>query len=362
MGGLVFGAQGVSPTLRGQPTNVYALQAGQTQLIPAGNWGARPGKYSVVQQYDPIAGFWRAIGGDYPGASHLKVESDGVNWRFVNQTGCMVGAIVTAAGSGFTSAPTVTPSGGNSVWQAIIGGVVSGAVTVTNGGTNYVYPPLVQFSAPGNPGVQATGYATLSGSTVLSITVVDSGAGYTSAPVITLTNDPRDTTGSGAAATCVLTGAGTLSAVICTDHGNPTTSLPTLAISGGGGTGAQAIAIGNYTLTAYTVSTAGSGYSGTVEISGLGGFTSSSPIYTNPTVQANLTRVRKASILGVLSSGALTATGQVVYDGGVGYPNTPTGIIYGGFGAVANSGAVFGAGAVSFTVGGATDVVELFPA
>lgn len=356
MGGLVFGAQGVSPTLRGQPTNVYELQAGQTMLIPPGNWGARPGRYSLVQQFDPISGTWRGVGGDYPAASHVKVESDGVNWRFANPTGCVVGGYVTNGGSGYTSAPTVTASAGSAVLTAIVGGAVGQTITVTNGGTNYTYPPLVQFAAPGNPGLQATGYATISGGAVTSITVVDQGAGYTSAPVITLVNDPRDTTGANAAATCVLTGSQTVTGVIVTDFGNPVTSLPTLSFSGGGGSGATAVAIACFTLTAYTVTTAGSGYSGAVEVSGLGGFSATAASYSNPTAQANLVRTRKASILAALTNGTITATGQTVYDGGI-YPGVPTGIVYG---AVAGTAAA--QGAVGFSVGGANDVVELFAA
>jgi len=357
MGGLVFGAQGVTPTLRGQPTNVYALPACSTMLIPPGNWGCRPGRYSNVEQYDPITTTWRACGGAYPDATHIKVESDGVNWRFANRTGGMVGALVFQGGSSYTSNPTCTASAGASVWQTIVGGAVGQTITVTNGGSNYVYAPQVQFSAPGSPGVQATGFATISNGAVSTITVVDQGAGYTSAPTITLVNDPRDTTGYGASATCVLTGSGTVTAVLCLDPGNATTSLPTLTISGGGGSGAVAVAIGLYTITAYTVSAAGSGYSGTIEISGLGGFTASAQTYSNPTIQANLVRTRKASILGALSGTTLTTVGQSVYDGGI-YPGVPSPIVYGD---VTGTG-TFTNAVVGLTVGGANDVVEMFPA
>lgn len=356
MGGLVFGAQGVSPTLRGQPSNVYEIQAGQCFLVPAGNWGWRSVLGNInLEQYDPITGSWRGVGNPPRGAQHGKVESDGVNWRLANRTGCVVGVEVQNGGSGYTSAPTVTAGAGSAVFQAILGGAVGQTVTITNGGSNYVYPPLVQFSAPGNPGIQATGYATISGGAVTGITVVDQGAGYTSAPTITLLNDPRDTTGYGASAACVLTGSGTVTGCVVIDFGNPVTSVPTLTPSGGGGSGASLKAICLFAITAYTVTTAGSGYSGTVEVSGLGGFTSSAS-YSNPTAQSNLVTGRKASILAALSGGALTATGQTVYDGGL-YPGVPTGIVYG---APVGSGAADGA--VGFTVGGANDVVELFAA
>lgn len=348
----IFGAAGVTPSLRGQPSNVVTLQAGQVMLVPPGAWSIRCGRYSAVEIYDPIAQFWRPVGGDYPTASVAHVQSDGVNWRIANRTGCAVGALITNAGTGYTSAPTVTAVAGGSAWRAIVGGAVSATVTVTNGGTNYTYPPAVLIDAPPQGGIQATGYCTLSGGAVSTVTITDQGAGYASAPAITFRNDPRDSTGANAAATTVLTGAGTVTGLLCTDHGTPQTSLTTLTFSGGGGSSAAATLIACFTATGYTVDIAGSGYSGTVEISGLGGFSASAAIYTNPTTQLNLVRTRKASILGAIASGGISATGQNVYDGGI-YPGVPTGIVYGG---KAGSGTFTQAG-VTITVGGANDVV-----
>src|SRR5690242_6391294 len=109
---LVFGGSGVTPTLRGQGSNVKTLQPGEAYLVPPGTWAIRPGRYSNIQEYDPIAQSWRTIGGNFPDAAPASVDSDGVNMRVVNQTGCAVGALRTTAGTGYTTAPTVTPSAG----------------------------------------------------------------------------------------------------------------------------------------------------------------------------------------------------------------------------------------------------------
>lgn len=342
---IIFGAQGVSPTLRGQPTNVYSLQAGETFIIPAGTWSVACGPYSRIQRYDPITGIWRGMGAESVGSKYIN--SDGVNARVANQTGCVVGAVVTTAGSGYTSDPIATASGGNAVFNPVIGGAVNTSVTVTNGGTGYAYPPHVEFDAPpaGN-GVQATGSCTISGGVVTAVTVVNQGAGYTNVPNITFINDARDTVGSGAAATALLTGAGTLTALLVTDHGTAVTSLPTISFSGGGGSSAAATAIMCWTTTAYTVTSAGSGYAGNVSVTGIGGFPTTTPAYTNPAIQSNLVRGRAASYLASIASGGVSATSQSLYDGGI-YAGIPTGIV---------TGFASGSAAqVSFAVGGATD-------
>lgn len=66
--------------------------------------------------------------------------------------------------------------------------VVSSTVTVTNAGTGYTSVPTIAFAAPPAGGATATGTATLSGTTIASITVTYPGSGYTSgAPAITIT-------------------------------------------------------------------------------------------------------------------------------------------------------------------------------
>lgn len=355
MPGPVYGGQGVTGSLRGQSSNVYELQAGQAALVPSGQWYYEGGPYCAYQELDIVTGIWRSIGND-PRAGRT-IRSDGANFRIVNQSGCVVGALLTNKGSGYTSVPTVTDATSGAIYLAIVGGAVNTSVTVTNGGTNYTYPPFVQFSAPGLNGIQATGYCTISAGAVTSVTVTDQGAGYVNPPTITFVNDPREglnnvAIGSNAAAVCTLTGAQTVTGILVLDHGNPVTSLPTITPSGGGGTGAAATPIMCWAITAYTVTSSGTGYTGVVEVTALGGFPATSPAYTNPTTQANLVRGRRASILAAFAGANITTSGQTVYDGGI-YPGVPSALIL-------STSPVTTAAALGFSVGGQNDSYRLF--
>lgn len=348
---IIFGGQGVQPTLRGQASNVLALQAGQVRLIPAGTWRIVTDGFCCVQEFDPITGIWRGIGNG-PAEVSTYVNSDGVNFRIANQTGCIVGVELTVAGSAYVTAPVVTASTA-AAFTVLLGGLVSTAVSVTNGGTNYVYPPQVFIDAPAAPGVQATATATIAAGAVTGVTIIDQGAGYTNVPNITFVNDPRDSTGGNASAVAVLTGSQTVSAVLVTDHGNPVaanqTTQPALTFSTGSAAG---LAIMDWTIQSYTVTSAGSGYVGGVAVMALGsGFPSALPAYTNPTTQSKLVKTRDASILGALALTALTATGQNVINGGVYAGSNVTGIVAG----FSNGSAALPA----FTFGGAGAVAVI---
>lgn len=313
----VFGGQGVTLQLGGQGSNAFALQAGEAILIPPGTYNVSEGLYSTVQVYDPITTIWRPVGNDT--VAFKQVASDGVNYRIANQTGCVVGAAVTAAGSGYVTPPTVAIATTGAKAIAIVGGAVSATVTVVTGGSNYVYVPQVVIAAPPSPGAQATGYATLTSGAVSSVTITNQGAGYTTAPFVSLVNDPRDTTGSNATVTTALTGAGTVTAVLVTDFGNPTTSVPSITFTAtNGGTSAAATALMDFTVTAYAAGFAGAGFAGAYEVrvSGTGMPGLAGNAYTNPATQQGLIRQRSASIIPALSSTGITAAGQVVLDGG----------------------------------------------
>src|SRR5271157_1052370 len=314
-----FGGPGVTNTLADLTSNQFALQPGEVWAPPANGYWVNLGRYTQLQEYDPITTTWQPISGV---KNHTFFSADGVNMRFANTSGCAVGALLTAAGSGYTSSPTVTPSVGGSVWLALIGGAVNTSVTVTYGGTNYTQPPNVFFSAPPAPGVPATGYCTISGGVVTGVTVTNQGAGYTFPPTVSFFNDPRDSTGANASAVATLTGAGTVTAVLVSNHGNPTTSVPTLTFSGGGGTSAAATAIMNFAITSFGISTAGAGYTaaaGFVTLSAtptpvaLG----TASAYTNPGSQQNLVTMRPAIVATTTSgAGPLSTTNQTVIDGG----------------------------------------------
>lgn len=352
----MFGGPGIFPSQRGQTTNTLTIQACEVVLVPAGNWFIKTGQYVTLQEYDPVSNTWRTSGSD--GSTGLRyVASDGNNWRLANTTGGVVGAIVTTAGSGYTSTPTVTISAGGATAAAIIGGAVSTTVTVANGGTNYTYPPLVQFQSPGYgtpPDLCAAGYSTISAGAVSSITVTQQGAGYQFAPVINLINDPRDTTGSGASATCTLTGAQTVTAVVVTNFGTaPVTTVPTISFTGGGGSGAVATAIMDWTVTAYSATGAGAGYTAPVQVTAIGGQVAGTAANTNPAFDKQISTIRNANIQAALSATGITPTGAIIIDGGR-YQAAPTAMIL-------SSYAPTTVATLALTMGGTNDTVLIFP-
>jgi hypothetical protein len=344
-----FGGPGIVPTSRQLPSTAFSLSGGEAFLIPAGSWSIDAGLYGSVERFDPVPGIWRNPGDK--GRGQTFIISDGVNERVVNRTGCAAGAVLTNAGTGYTSAPTITPSAGASVWLAIMGALVNTSVTISTGGANYVYPPIVFIQAPSNPGVQATGVATISAGAVTGVTITNQGGGYLTTPSLIFINDPRDTTGGGATGVLSLTGQGTINAVVCTDHGNPLTAVPTLTFTGGGGTGAAATVIMDFALTGYTVTTAGAALAAPVQLFGIPAVTAGSAAYTNPQISTGLVNQRQGSIIGAITGGALTATGAVVGDGGA-YETVPSLIVL-------QSGVATTAPAATATVGSQTANISL---
>ena len=158
-----------------------------------------------------------------------------------NRTG--INAItVSAAGSGYTSAPAVTfdaPTGAATATAvATLGsGFLSGKIlkiAITSGGAGYSAAPTVTI---GGDGSGATATAEISGGIVKSITVNANGAGsgYTTAPVTIAA--PTQTTATG---TAYLNSAGGVSHIVCTERGAGYTAAPGITLSGGGGSGAAA--------------------------------------------------------------------------------------------------------------------------
>ena len=144
---------------------------------------------------------------------------------------------VTNPGSGYTSPPTVTLSGGGGTGAtaaAQIGAPVA-SITVKAGGKGYTSSPTVTIAAGGDSGARAT--ATVTDGVVTAITVTSGGVNYTSVPTITISGGG----GTGATATATL-GAGTILAVFVGQQGTGYTAAPTVSISGGGGSGATATA------------------------------------------------------------------------------------------------------------------------
>jgi len=121
-----------------------------------------------------------------------------------------------------------------------------------------VYRPTVTLGAPPSGGVQARAIAVMSSTgTIASIAILNPGSGYTSAPTVTV----QAASGGGTSSTgwtATLT-AGQVSAIAFGTAGN---YRPTLAFTGGGGSGATATCTVDSTggIDAVTITAGGSAY------------------------------------------------------------------------------------------------------
>ena len=151
-----------------------------------------------------------------------------------------------------------------------------GSIGIVAKGSGYTSAPAVVISAPNQTnGIQATAIATITANAVSSVTLLEAGTGYTSAPTVTFSGGG----GSGANAVAGITtfAQGTLS-VLVTNGGTGYTNGSNISVSitGGGGTNAagQAIVSGNI-VTQVIMTNPGTGYTNTanctVTITGGGG-------------------------------------------------------------------------------------------
>lgn len=313
---------------RDAATNFITLAAGESLVLPPGHLLIGVGPYSFLQELDPVTGVYR-------GFSTIRQKrdwywSDGQNLRVANLTGCPVAAIVTAGGSGYVQgSTTVTASAGGSTWQPIVGGMVS-VTTVTNAGSGYGIAPNVLIPAPPPPGVQATGYATIASGTVSGVTLTNVGAGYPTAPKATIVPsqfDPNLATGTivPATVTLALAGAGSIAAVICTNHGAPQAAAPTLTVSGVG-TGASVTAVLCQTITSGSVAAGGAGFGVGAGGNSFGGTPSATPQWVNPAIQLT-TEIPRDAEFGFFVSGGSLISISTIYDGGLFFGTPIIGVV-----------------------------------
>ena len=206
----------------------------------------------------------------------------------MDDQGGIASVTITAAGSGYTSEPTltITPRSSAStaadlllhlgtetprcvVWDGttlagrwftrLLADPAAGdaltSIEVVHGGN---YLPIVSFSGGGGTGATAVVSGFSSDGKVTAITVTAGGTGYTSAPTVTIARRGTGGTVTLATATASVSG-GAVTGVTVVTQGN---YLPTLAISGGGGSGATATVALNSSgaISAITLTAPGSGY------------------------------------------------------------------------------------------------------
>jgi hypothetical protein len=189
-----------------------------------------------------------SIGGDTsPVGSIQKLQMIGVGITATASTGIVNGGIrfitVTNRGGGYTSAPAVGISSApaNSKTASAIAKMIGGivvcndntnpsaqsvqSVEITNPGYGYTTTPGVRFIGGGGNG--ATAKATLGNGIVGIITITNSGSGYVNPPTITFTG----ISSVSAAATAVVSAAGSITSIRITNAGLGYTQTPTITIS-----------------------------------------------------------------------------------------------------------------------------------
>lgn len=309
-------------------TNDISLAPGEAIPVPAGRFIISLGKYCSVQYLDPVTTEWTFLRDLDNNDGNHNVWSDGFNLRIANLTGCVVGAVVTNGGSGYTAGTTtITPSTGNSAWTAVVGGSLA-AVTVTNVGAGYGVAPIVSIDAPPSPGVPATAVATIANGTVTTITLLNVGGGYKIAPNVTLVPNPADPnlasgsiTTQAVATVTSLTNAGAVTGALLTNNGAPVASTMSLTVAGSGTT-ATIVPLFLNTLVSATLSTVGAGYGSATQVASVGGWNTNVPAITNPQISKTGFVPRPAQASVVVGTGTITSV-NTVYDGGL-YLATPT--------------------------------------
>ena len=229
---------------------------------------------------------------------------------------------ITNPGSGYVDPPVVNvsaPDDPNGVQATILASISNAAgtitnITITSGGTGYTTFPSITIDPPATPyGVQAQAYVTsISSGAISSIQVTNPGSGYTTAPNVIFSG--------GAAAATAVVGSGLVTALTVTNAGSGYVNPPTITFTGGGGSGAAAIA-GALTFAIGTV--------GVAVTNGGSGYVSAPTVVIDPPVGGGTTATATAIIFGgsvasiiVTNPGAgYTATPNVSFVGGS--PTTP---------------------------------------
>ena len=222
-------------------------------------------------------------------------------------SGAILGFTNVVSGEGYLAPPTVTivPTAGDpgasgaTAVASVAGGQVK-AINLGNPGFGYPTVPNVVLSAPPAGGVQATAIATVSNNVLTGFIISNPGSGYKSAPTVTVdaptgTTNPIQATGTATLTTLgqvaiSLTGSVTTINVVAGGSGYSTsqTTPPTISITGGGGSGATAVPVVDPTtgaIDSITITNAGSGY------------------ITAPTIAINGTNTTAASATSAITTG-----------------------------------------------------------
>lgn len=103
----------------------------------------------------------------------------------------VINFVIDNPGSGYTAIPTVTVSNGSGATaEAVLSPTTLGNIIVTAGGSGYSSANVI--ISGGGASVDATAIANIAGDSVANIVITSSGVGYTSLPTITIIGDGTD--------------------------------------------------------------------------------------------------------------------------------------------------------------------------
>lgn len=250
-------------------------------------------------------------------ANNLKVvrtDTSGQRNAVSSLTGAVTSLTITNAGTGYTTAPTITIAAPATITATGTATVSAGAVTAiavtggsNTGGAGYTTAPTVTVAAPGTT---ATATATSNGTAVTAITVVDGGTAYAIAPVVTIS--APNVTGTQAVATATVSG-GIVTGFTITTPGTGYTTAPTVTIAPPGTTATATATVAGGIVTGVTITTPGTGYVGAPAVT-----------FSVPSSSYGITATATAEITG----GVITAV--TINEPGAGYISNPTVLVTGG--------------------------------
>ena len=195
-------------------------------------------------------------GGGYGATAHAVVGTI----PSTSQYQTVIALVLDNPGAGYTSAPTVVFSGGGGTNASGTSSVTNSFVTsysIVNGGSGYTVPPYLTFPTPGPGQTAPIATSVIADGVVSNILITNPGTGYTTPPSVSFSGG----NGYGATATAIISG-GNVTSVVITAGGSGYTSPPGVVFTGGGGSNASADAsISDGAITSINVVSQGTGYS-----------------------------------------------------------------------------------------------------
>ena len=269
---VLYGGDGYIPTIAG------AAGAAGAQPIaintPMGELNGRDGLLATPHQWDGTV--------TLNSNSSLITQSATPSDPYGLTGGSVNNIILDNVGTGYTSAPTVTmlAPGQATAGAAVINLGTITSIPVATPGSGYVTAPIVTISGGGltASGKNATATATILNGYVTAIKITNPGSGYTQAPTVNIQAPGQALAGS------VGIASGRIISIPVSAAGSGYTTAPIVSISGGGGTGAAAVAnMVNGVVTSITITNGGSGYTSqpTISIQAPGQAVAGTPTFVN---------------------------------------------------------------------------------